>query len=183
MSSDSGDSRLAPEHYIDQLRRMACARFQPYLRGRFDPSDLVQQTLLIAHERRSQFHGETPAQFLGWLRAILDRTLLTAARRFSRFRPESAWSLEGVQNHSSMCPAAWLIGDDTTPSQHADRNDQILRLAAAMASLPESQRTALELHYFQDLSVADVAARMDRSIPAVAGLLFRGGRALRHTFD
>jgi RNA polymerase sigma-70 factor (ECF subfamily) len=48
-----------------------------------------------------------------------------------------------------------------------------------MAGLPEAQREALVLHYWQGLTLAETAARLGRTPAAVAGLLQRGLKALR----
>jgi RNA polymerase sigma-70 factor, ECF subfamily len=55
-------------------------------------------------------------------------------------------------------------------------------LAHALEGLPMAQRQALELHYLQGLPLAEVAQRMQRTKPAVAGLLQRGLAALRADF-
>jgi RNA polymerase sigma-70 factor (ECF subfamily) len=177
------DAPQGLEHYADDLRRLASRRLSPHLRGRLDPSDLVQQTLLVGHERLAQFRGATHAELRGWLRAILDRMLMLAGRRFNRLPPERAVSLEWSMGQSSARLADWLAGDDSTPSHRAARGEQLLRLAEAIAALPVDQRTALELHHFHDLPVAAVAIRMDRTVASVTGLLYRGGKSLRQILD
>jgi len=52
-------------------------------------------------------------------------------------------------------------------------------LWAAVRALPESQCTAVALHYGADLSIAMVAAEMDLSEPAVKTLLHRARTTLR----
>ena len=53
----------------------------PRLQGRIDPSDLVQQTLLKAHEKQDQFRGKTDAElFAAWLRTILANQMATPAK-------------------------------------------------------------------------------------------------------
>lgn len=39
------------------LRLLACAEIVPSLRKKIEPSDIVQQTLLEAHETRDNFQG------------------------------------------------------------------------------------------------------------------------------
>jgi DNA-directed RNA polymerase specialized sigma24 family protein len=56
----------------------------PRLQGRLDPSDMVQQTLLKAHERGHQFRGTTDAERAAWLRAILANEIAAALRSFRR---------------------------------------------------------------------------------------------------
>jgi RNA polymerase sigma-70 factor (ECF subfamily) len=72
-----------------------------------------------------------------------------------------------------------LAADQTSPSGRVERQERLVRLADALAALPEDQRRAVELKHLHGLSLVEVATRMDRSVPAVAGLLQRGLRALR----
>ena len=52
-------------------------------------------------------------------------------------------------------------------------------MAAALAALPERQREAIVLQYYQELSNIDAAALMEISVEALESLLSRGRRALR----
>ena len=55
--------------------------------------------------------------------------------------------------------------------------------AAALAQLPDDQRTAVIKKHFHGESLAAIAAEMDRSTLAVAGLLKRGLKKLRTLMD
>jgi RNA polymerase sigma-70 factor (ECF subfamily) len=52
-------------------------------------------------------------------------------------------------------------------------------VAAALQALPERQREAIVLHYFQELSNGEAAAAMGVSVEALESLLSRARRALR----
>mgnify|MGYP001582598816 CR=1 FL=1 len=43
---------------------------------RVDPSDMVQRTLLEAHQDRAKFRGTTDDELVGWLRAILRHRII-----------------------------------------------------------------------------------------------------------
>jgi RNA polymerase sigma-70 factor (ECF subfamily) len=84
-------------------------------------------------------------------------------------------SLEAELTESS----AWIAANQSSPSQQAARNEQALRLSDALDLLPESQREAIVLHYWQGCTLAETAQQLSRTPAAVAGLLHRGLRNLR----
>jgi RNA polymerase sigma-70 factor (ECF subfamily) len=163
------------------LRLLAGLQLDPRLRGKLDPSDVVQQTLLQAYQALPQFRGQSEAELAAWLRQILARNLANAARDLGREKRDVARerSLEATLAKSSAQLEAWLAAEQPSPSQEADRNEQLLHLAEALAALPEAQREALELHYLQGRPVAKVAEYLGRSTTAVVGLLHRGLKQLR----
>jgi RNA polymerase sigma-70 factor (ECF subfamily) len=54
------------ENYRDYLHLIARLQLGTDWRGQLDPSDLVQQTLLKAHEKQDQFRGKTDADLGAW---------------------------------------------------------------------------------------------------------------------
>ena len=167
------------EDYREYLRLLARHQLHPRLRGQLDPSDIVQQTLLKAHEKHNQFRGSTDQELRGWLRAILARSLIDAARGHRRRSGNAVRSLEAALDESSARLEALLVADQSSPSQRAVKAEQLVDLATCLRSLPDDQRTALELRYLHGLSVAAVAEQMGRPPVSVTGLLYRGTRALR----
>lgn len=156
-------------------------QIDPRLRAKFDPSDAVQQTLINAYQARDQFRGSGIAEEAAWLRQILANHLADEVRKFGREKRqiELEGSLEQQLAQSSARLESWLSGDDTSPSQQAQRHEELLRLADALAALPENQRTVVELHHLNGVPVMQIAEQLRRSRAAVAGLLRRGLRNLR----
>jgi RNA polymerase sigma-70 factor (ECF subfamily) len=167
--------------YRDYLRVLARLELGARLRGKLDASDLVQQTILQAHTHREQFRGQTEAEWLGWLRAILANALAAAAREFETAARDLSRekSLEDELERSSARLERLLAADQSSPSEGAARTEELLRLARALVRLPDDQRRVVELHHLKALTVAEVAAEVGRTRPAVVGLLFRGLKRLR----
>jgi RNA polymerase sigma-70 factor, ECF subfamily len=182
-------SPFAPEElerYRDYLRLLAGLQLDRQLQGRIDASDVVQQTFLQAHQALSGFHGSTDAELAAWLRQILARNLAHAVRDHGRDRRDVGRerSLEAALEASSIRLEGWLAAEQSSPSQHADRNEQVLRLASVLNGLPEAQREAVVLHYWQGWTTTEIGRHLERSPSAVAGLLKRGLHELRkHMLD
>ena len=181
MRNDVEDAIRSIEDYRDYLMLLVRLQLGSRLRAKIDASDVVQQAILNAYQGRSQFRGETEGEWLAWLRAILANALLAAARRFGTQArdPSRERSLEGELERSSSRLESLLVADQTSPSERAVRGEELLRLAHAIARLPEDQRRVVELHYLKGLSVANVAEEIGRTRSAAVGLLFRGLKRLR----
>jgi RNA polymerase sigma-70 factor (ECF subfamily) len=169
------------EKYREYLSLLARTRLDPRLRGKLDASDLVQQTLLKAHQNLEQFRGRTEAELAAWLRQILANHLTDAVRAFGPGRRDLAreQSLHAALDESAQRLEAWLAADQSSPSQHVARQEQLLRLTEALAELPDDQRQAIELKHLHGCSVEEVGRQMGKSKAAVVGLLFRGMKKLR----
>jgi RNA polymerase sigma-70 factor (ECF subfamily) len=169
------------ESYREYLRVLARLQLDPGLRGKLDPSDIVQEALLKAHEKRDQFRGKTEEDRAAWLRSILANTLIDVARRYGAQGRDVAAerSLEAALHDSSAQLEQWLATDASSPVQHAVHEEELLRLADALAQLPDDQRTTLELKHLGGYSVEAIAQEMGRSKTAIGGLLRRGVKRLR----
>lgn len=167
--------------YRDYLRLLARIQLGPRLQSKMDSSDIVQQTILQAHEARDLFRGKTEPEKLAWLRTILANVMAAAARRFETQARDvrQEWSLDAQMEQSASRMEQLLAADQTSPSQGAVRSEELLRLAAALCALPDDQRQAVELHHLKGLPVADVAEALGKTRAAVVGLLFRGLKKLR----
>jgi RNA polymerase sigma-70 factor (ECF subfamily) len=181
MPGATDEPGVALEHFRGYLRLLARLHLDPRLQGKLDPSDVVQQTLLRAHQARDQFRGRTRGEQAAWLRQILANTLANAVRDLARAKRDVALerSLEAALADSSSRLEAWLVADQSSPSQRAERNEQLLGLADALAALPDVQREVLVLRHCQGWALADIAAHLGRSRASVASLLRRGLKQLR----
>ncbi|CAN5776233.1 N/A [soil metagenome] len=181
VANDHGDELERFREYLGLLARL---QFGPQLQGKIDLSGVVQQTLLEAHQAFERFRTWDEERKRAWLRKALGhnladevRKLYTAGRDVTREQPR-----ESALERSSELLELWLA-DQTSPSQRAIRNEQLLQLAEALGRLPRDQRMAVELHHLHGCPVAEVARLMGRSGGAVGALLVRGFKKLRAALD
>lgn len=153
------------------------------LRRRVDPGDLVQRTFLEAQRDLKSFRGNTPAEFGGWLKQILQHNLATAVAEHINTQKRSV--------HREIFPRPWKENDQSgpwltscpdrqsTPSSGAIRAESITELMQKLNSLPEMQAEAIRLRYLEGMKLPEIVERLGKSDTAVAGLLKRGLQNLR----
>ena len=169
-------------HYLLVLAKL---HLDARLRGKLDPADLVQQTLLRAYPAMSQLRTHDPAVVAAWLRRILARTLADTVRHYDADKRavDLEHSLTADLDRSASGLADWIAADHTSPSERAERNEELLRLADALAELPDAQREVVVLKHLQGKTLAEIAAATERTVPAVVGLLRRGLEAMRERMN
>jgi len=140
-----------------------------YLRrqvGPDDAEDVLQRVFMDVWRGARRFD---PAQSLsGWVFTIARRRAIDTLRT----RKPVVVSDDVLRD---------LVGDDGR--QLADRYAGAADVRAALAQLPETQRQALELAYFEDRTQQDIANVLAVPIGTVKSRLARGGRALAELLD
>lgn len=159
----AGDQRawraLVDRHHA-RLRRMAGLRLDPRLRGRVDPSDVLQEAYLDAARGLAEYVAAPPLPFFLWLRQLVGtrlakahRTHLGAAARDVRreARPDPAPAA------SSVALAEHLCGGGPRPSEAATRQELRDQLLAALDGMDPLDREVLALRHFEQLTNAEAA--------------------------
>lgn len=169
------------EPFRNYLKVLAGLHLDPRLRGKLDPSDVVQQTMIRAYSALGELRRREPEVVAAWLRRILASTLADAVKHYDRDKRDVGLerSIHADLDQSASGFAAWAVADQTSPSRRAERNEELLRLVAALAELPEPLREVVILKHCQGWTLQQIADRIGRSVPAVASLLRRGLEELR----
>lgn len=162
------------------LRRLVELRMHSRLRGRLDPSDVVQETQLDAFRQLPDFLKRQPMPFRLWLRKtvqerlrMIERQHLEATKRaVGRERPLA----DGSSSFAQRQPAA----SDPSPSQQFSQLELALRVREATSQLPELDREILLIRTFEGLSYSEVGYILEID-PATARK--RHGRALLRLYQ
>jgi RNA polymerase sigma-70 factor (ECF subfamily) len=170
--------------YRSYLRLCSRVQVDRCLQSKADLSDLIQETMFIAHRSFHEFRGDTERELVAWLRQILVSRLAHLIRRYKthsrNVRLEVELS-EGLDRSSLV--AHQLASPYSTPSRQAARREEAVLLADAIAELSEDHREVLVLHHFQHLPFDEVAARMARSEDATKKLWVRALLALKQRVE
>ncbi len=137
--------------------------------------------MLKAHQGLETFGGETEAEFVGWLQGILGNVMADQIRHARASKRDVALerSIDDVVAESSARLVDHLTANGPSPSEQAERREELLRLAAAIDQLPADQRDVIIQRDLLGSSVGQIADLLDRTEKSVAGLLLRGRRRLR----
>src|SRR2546430_10666182 len=102
--------------YRGYLRALAQIELGRRLQSKIDPSDIVQQSLLEAQQDLAALRGKSEAELVAWLRMILTRNLLSAARDFGAQKRDirRERSLAQQVENSSVRLEQFLAGDQTS---------------------------------------------------------------------
>ena len=168
--------------YRNYLRLLARLQIDRQLQAKADPSDLVQETLLLALRDFEAFRGINEAELAGWLRTIMARTSAQLVRRYKDTKSRDVAlerQLSADLDHSTHDLRQLLVTSEPSPSQHVVKCETAVLLADALSRLPEDYREAIVLCHLQGKRLAEVATRMDRSVDAVKKVLARAMIRLR----
>jgi RNA polymerase sigma-70 factor (subfamily 1) len=165
------------QKFESYLLLLASTQLRQVSRIRLEPMDLVQETFARAHERWSQYSGNSESELAGWLRSILTNYLRDVLRR--RGYEVDEQQLIHEMDESSLRLERWLVSKELTPRRLTLRSERLLLLADELWKLPEAQRIALQLRYLEGCTIAQICDRMERTPASVGGLLQRGLAALR----
>lgn len=169
-------------NYVDLIAR---AQVESWMRTKVDASDLVQQTLLEAHRGFDDFRGQTEAEWLAWLRQILNHNTHDFIRRYKKtdkrkIQKEVNLRAVGSDGESFFFEPA---GSDPTPSQILSEREREIELADAIAELSDDHQEVILLRNLQRLPFDEIALRMNRSRPAVQMLWTRAIRSLQQVLE
>jgi RNA polymerase sigma-70 factor (ECF subfamily) len=150
------------DRHRTRLRRMVQLRLAQNLKGRIDPSDVLQDTYLELSRSLSDYLRDPKLPFFLWLRFLTGRKLQAIHRHHLGVQMRDAHREISLHNGawpqaSSESLAAQLLGKLTSPSQAAIRAELRLRVQEALDSMSLLDREVLALRHFEQLTNAETA--------------------------
>jgi RNA polymerase sigma factor (sigma-70 family) len=148
-----------------------CAPFLRSIAARYHRTadrreDVVQDILLTVHRVRHTYDPARP--FSHWLATIASRRSIDALRRRGRTEKNEVFDEQAYETFSD--PAA---------NREMSARDEAPALQAAIATLSDGQREALELLKLRELSLAEASQLTGKSVSALKVNVHRAIKALR----
>lgn len=144
-----------------------------------DAEDVGQQVFLRVWKSAARY--EPTAKFTTWLYTIVRNLVFNELRRRKGRPTVSLDAAAEGDGGRSVGEAFGHLEDPGAASPDATLLETELQVAIAEAigNLPETQRMALVLRRYEDLSYEEIAATLGQTVPAVKSLLFRARTLLR----
>jgi RNA polymerase sigma-70 factor, ECF subfamily len=150
-----GDQLAFAELY-DRHARLVFSLALRILQERADAEDVVQEVFAQVWAQAGRYDASRGA-VAAWM-LMLTRSRAIDRLRARRTRPETAAESETVENVADV---------SATQDSELLSAEQVGRLQRALKDLPEAQRTALELAYYEGLTHAEVAQRLAEPLGTV----------------
>jgi RNA polymerase sigma-70 factor, ECF subfamily len=129
-----------------------------------DADDVAQEVFVRIYQNLDTYRHET--KFSTWLFALARNAAIDRLRWRERHPSET------IESTAELAAPASTTDDVAT-------REMSQQIAAAVAKLPEDQRTALVLAEYHDLSYAEIAGVMHCSEKSVESRLYRAKQTLR----
>ncbi|MEX0717732.1 MAG: sigma-70 family RNA polymerase sigma factor [Planctomycetaceae bacterium] len=158
------------------VQLVARAQVESWLRAKVDASDLVQQTLMDAHRGFDGFRGGTEAEWLAWLRRIMQHNAVDFVRHYRCTDKRQAGRevpIGRTNPDDSFVRGIEPSDPGESPSEAFLRHERELEVAEAITHLSPDHQEVILLRNLQRLPFDEIAERMNRSRPAVQMLWMR----------
>lgn len=161
---------LAQERVLQRVRR----KMGPGLRKQIESIDVQQSVLADAFRDLPKFKGDDDRALWAWLGQMVENKLRNKARDAGRLKRDGGQVVRLNETAATGSVPLEPEGSDPTPSQMLSANDELERLKAAVAKLPDHWREVFELRVVEGLGWPEIAERTGQTVKAAQG---RFGRA------
>jgi RNA polymerase sigma-70 factor, ECF subfamily len=183
----AGDTAAAGEALVRhraRLRQMVEARLDRRVRGRVDPSDVLQEGFADAVVKLPDYLADPKLPLFLWLRLIVGERLSKIHRDHLGAQVRDAGREVSLYRGpmpaaSSAALAAHLLGKETSPTQAVVRAERLLRLQEALNALDPLDREILSLRHFEELTHAEAARVLEIGESAAAKRYVRALKKLK----
>ena len=167
----SGGDTVAFEQLVERHQALVAGTVARMLGSNSDVEDIAQQVFIRVWKSAGRYVAR--AKFTTWLLKITRNLVFNEMRRAKR-HPHLPVQLEPGAEEIPLKDEATVAPDATLLQNELQR-----AIEDAITLLPDTQRMALVLRRYEELSYEEIADVLDLSVPAVKSVLFRARTELR----
>lgn len=175
-AGDDEARHLLLERHLGSLRSYIRVRLGRHLREKETSQDLSQSVCRQVLQNFDSFEYRGEESFRHWLLRQAENKIRDRQRFWHRGKRDRDREQATPDSSSSSAPHRATnspLHDLFTPSRHVAGKEELGRLEAAYARLPEDFRTVIHHARIQGLTHKEIAERMGRSTSATRTLLSR----------
>lgn len=170
--------------FREPLRRVIDLRLDPVLARRVDASDIVQDVLIEANQRLTDYLKSPDMPFHLWLRHLAQDRIIDTHRRHRLAQRRSVDREQAINrpawaDDSSTSLVASLVDSEKTPATEAIHAELARRLTGAIDELAPDDREIILLRHHEQLANQDVAKVLGLTEAAASMRYLRALRRLR----
>jgi RNA polymerase sigma-70 factor (ECF subfamily) len=171
MALVAGGDTAAFERLVERHQALVAGTVARMLGSNADVEDIAQQVFIRVWRSAGRYVAR--AKFTTWLLKITRNLVFNEMRRAKR-HPHVPVQIDPeaeeipLKDEATATPDAILLESELQEA-----------IDAAITQLPETQRMALVLRRYEELSYEEIADVLELSVPAVKSLLFRARTELR----
>jgi RNA polymerase sigma-70 factor (ECF subfamily) len=176
-----GKVKLGNEHAFEVLihrhQRSVLNFIFRFMGNNTDAEDITQEVFLRIWKAAGTYKPE--AKFTTWIYRIATNLCINKQRAI---RIRKLFASSHFQKQRRGSEDSFIIGEGaefSTPEDHLNDSEYSVQLLNALNELPTSQRLAIVLKIYDEMSYQEISQIMDRSISAVDSLLIRAKKNLR----
>ncbi|MCY2979537.1 MAG: sigma-70 family RNA polymerase sigma factor [Planctomycetota bacterium] len=187
-----GGESLAVEQLMDRhrnsLRRMIQLRLDQRLMQRMDVSDVIQDVLMEANRRLTDYLANPVIPFHLWIRQIAKDRIIDAHRRhrvsakrsIDREQPQPG---KGPPDQSTMELANQFRDHALTPAAAATQRELAEQIESAVQLLRENDREIILMRHYEQLNNQEIAQSLGLTEPAASMRYLRALKRLREVIE
>lgn len=135
--------------------------------NRAEAEDIVQEAFIKLWERPTLWRADRKASFTTWFYRVVVNLCLDHKKK---------------KRPSALMDDSWIPDERATHEETLLQNETAARLEKAIGELPERQRVALNLCFYEDISNQEAADIMGIKLKALQSLLMRAKATLKLHF-
>ena len=176
-SASKGDEAAFLQLYEEKSRSILF-RISQIMGGSYDVEDIAQEVVIKMYQSIGKLRS--PENFNAWLQSIIMNECYAVMRKKRMFKQMANYNTTNIEDAS-----AYLVEDrmEFLPEDFAEDDEKRKALMEAVQNLPPKRRDAIIMHYYQDMSYAEIASVTKTSVSTVSTNIMRARQTIARELE